>query len=398
MSVNGKNILIGVSGGIAAYKTADLVSRLKKQGANVRVVMTRSAAEFVSPVTFQTLTGFPARTGLFGDWSENFIPHIGNSEWADVIAVVPATANIIGKIAGGIADDLLTSTIISADKPVVLAPSMNTKMYLNPIVQQNIHRLRELGYRFVEPGSGRLACGTEGKGRLAPLEDIITALEAVLHPLDFNGLKVMVTAGGTREPLDPVRYISNRSSGKMGYALAFAAHERGADVTLVSAPTSLEPPSGVNFVAVETAQEMFEACRNLYPSTDIVIMAAAVADFTPEVCEEQKIKKGERVPQIVLKPTPDIIKELANNRTRQFIAGFAAETENVIANARKKLRDKGLDLIIANDVSKGIFGSDLTSIVILDREEEMQRYEGITKLEAAVIILDTVLHRLKSAN
>ena len=394
MSLNGRNILIGVSGGIAVYKTAGMVSDLRKQGADVRVVMTRNATEFVSPVTFQTLTGFPARTDLFGNWSENYIPHIGNAEWAEAIAVVPATANIIGKIAAGIADDLLTSTVIAADVPVLLAPSMNSKMYANPIVQQNMERLRSLGYIFIDPGWGRLACGTEGKGRLAPVEDIIAALERVFLPQDLKGINILVTAGGTREPIDPVRFISNRSSGKMGYAIAAVAQKRGAMVTLVSGPTSLAPPGGVDLLAVESAQEMLEACRGKFQEADVVIMAAAVADYMPESYQEQKIKKGKGVPEIILKPTPDIVSDLAALRTKQFIAGFAAETQDLVSNARKKLQEKSLDLMVANDVSKGIFGSDRTSILIMGPDEKMQGHENITKIEAAGIILDAVLERL----
>lgn len=395
MSLKGRNILIGVSGGIAAYKAASLVSHLRKAGSSVRVIMTRNAAEFVSPVTFQTLTGFPARKEMFEDWGENYIPHIGNSEWADVMAIVPATANVIGKIASGIADDLLTSTVMAADVPVVLAPSMNTKMYLNPIVQENIQRLSTLGYVFVEPGYGKLACGTEGQGRLAPIDEILHAIERIFLPQDLKGLKVLVTAGGTREPIDPVRYISNRSSGKMGYALASVARDRGAQVTLVSAPSALSPPGGVEFHAVESAVEMLGACREAFAEVDVAIMAAAVADFMPQSFQEQKIKKGNGVPQILFKPTPDIIKELTALRTGQFIVGFAAETEDLVENAHKKLQEKHLDLMVANDVSQGIFGSDNTSILIIDAKGQTSSHQGITKVEAAGFILDEVLERLQ---
>jgi len=394
VSLDGSNILVGVSGGIAAYKAAELVSMLKKQGADVRVVMTENGAQFISPVTFQTLTGFPARTKMFGDWSENFIPHISNAQWADAIVVAPATANIIGKIAGGIADDLLTSTIMAAKVPVLFAPSMNCAMYENPIVQQNIAFLRNLGYSFVEPGYGRLACGTEGKGRLAPTEDIVFALEKILSVQDLTGLSFLITAGGTREPIDPVRYISNRSSGKMGFALATAAFRRGGSVTLVSAPTHLLPPVGVELHRVETAFEMLEACWKPFEKVDVLIMAAAVADYMPESYQPKKIKKSQGISEITLKPTPDILKELAGRKKHQFIVGFAAETDDLEDNALKKIQDKNLDLIIANDITKGIFGSDSTSISVIDREGSVSRYDKISKEEAAEIILDAIIDRL----
>lgn len=398
MGVDGSNILVGISGGIAAYKTAEMVSMLQKQGANVRVIMTECAAQFVSPHTFQTLTGFPARTKLFGDWSENFIPHIGNAQWADAIVVAPATANIIGKAACGIADDLLTSTIIASQVPVVFAPSMNSGMYDNAIVQQNIISLRKRGYYFVDPAWGRLACGTEGRGRLAPISDIISTLDKILSVQDLSKLQFLITAGGTREPIDPVRYISNRSSGKMGYALAAVVQRRGGVVTLISAPTYLPPPSGVKLLNVESTAEMLDSCKEHFPGVDVLIMAAAVADFTPTTYNEQKIKKDQAAPEINLKPTPDIIKELAALKREQFIVGFAAETENVEGNARKKIHAKNLDLIVVNDVSKGVFGSDYTSILIIDRRGEAVRHDDITKVEAAEIILDAVIKRLPTGN
>lgn len=397
MSVDGSNILVGVTGGIAAYKAAALVSLLQKNGANVRVVMTENGAQFVSPVTFQTLTDFPARTRMFEDWAQNYIPHIGNAQWADVMVVVPATANIIGKIAGGIADDLLTSTIIASQVPVVIAPAMNSAMYDNPIVQQNIAFLRNLGYYFVEPGWGRLACGTEGRGRLAPIEEIMAMLDRVLSTQDMAGLKFLITAGGTREPIDPVRYISNRSSGKMGYALASAVIKRGGSVNLVSAPTHLTPPSGAELVNVETALDMLEVCKELFYQADVLIMAAAVSDYMPETYHDRKLKKYQGVPEIALTTTPDIVKELSYmKREGQFIVGFAAETEDLEDNARKKMYAKNLDLIVANDITKGIFGSDSTSISVIDIQGIVSRYDKISKAEAAEIILDGILEKLPS--
>jgi phosphopantothenoylcysteine decarboxylase/phosphopantothenate--cysteine ligase len=399
LNIEGSNILVGISGGIAAYKSAEMVSLLQKKGANVRVIMTENAVKFISPITFQTLTGFPARTDLFGNWSKNYIPHIGNAQWADAVVVVPATANIIGKIACGIADDLLTATITAVTVPVILAPSMNSAMYENPIVQKNIAFLRRHGYYFAEPAWGRLACGTEGRGRLAPVEDIVAFLEEVLTLQDdLSSLKFLITAGGTREPIDPVRYISNRSSGKMGYALAEAARRRGASVTLVSAPTCLLPPPGVKVVHVESALDMLKACEEHFADADVLIMAAAVADYMPENYHGQKIKKGHGVPEINLKPTPDIVKKLSSQRKAQFIVGFAAETEDMEHNAREKIIDKDLDLIVANDINKGVFGIDNTWISLLDRRGVIARYADISKKEAAEIILSTVAERLSDRN
>ena len=271
---------------------------------------------------------------------------------------------------------------------------MNSAMYENPIVQQNIAFLDTMGFFFVEPGYGMLACGTEGKGRLAPVEEIISALEKVLSVQDLTGRRFLITAGGTREPIDPVRYISNHSSGKMGFALASAAARRGGEVTLVSAPTYLSPPVGVEVHPVETAMEMFESCWQLFEKADVLIMAAAVADYTPESYHEKKIKKSQGLSEISLKPTPDIVRELAKRKKTQFIVGFAAETENLEDNALKKMQDKNLDLIIANDITKGIFGSDTTSIIIIDRQGNCSSHDKITKREAAEIILDAIKERL----
>ena len=398
LGVKGSNILVGISGGIAAYKAAELVRLLQKKGATVRVIMTESGAYFVSPITFQSLTGFPARTKLFGDWSDNFIPHIANAQWADAIVVVPGTANIIGKIASGIADDLLTSTIIASQVPVVVAPSMNSGMYENPIVQQNIAFLRSLGYGFVDPSWGRLACGTEGKGRLAPIEDIVSALDRTLSVQDLSNLRFLITAGGTREAIDPVRYISNRSSGKMGFALGGAAQKRGASVTLVSASAEVPPPPGVEVHQVESALDMLEACKEHFQKVDVLIMAAAVADYMPAQYQEQKIKKGQGIPEILLKRTPDIVRELSGQKKAQFIVGFAAETENLEDNAFNKLQDKKLDLIVANDVSKGIFGSNNTSICVIDPQGKVAEWDNLSKADAAEKVLDAIIARLPAGS
>jgi len=391
-----KKILVGVTGGIAAYKAAELVSSLRRNGASVRVIMTQAATKFVTPITFQTLSGFPVRSELFVDWSQDFIPHIANADWADVVAIVPATANIIGKIAHGIADDLLTTTVMAAEVPVILAPAMNEKMYKNPVFQRNIKLLQSMGYHFVEPEVGRLACEQIGKGRLASIDKIIEHIEMLTSKKDYQDLRVLITAGGTREPLDPVRYISNRSSGKTGYALASAARRRGAEVTLISAPTCLPPPLGVELIKVETAREMLEACRKKFNEVDIVIKAAAVSDFEPAQREVHKIKKEEGLPSIPLKKTPDILKELGGLKDKQFIVGFCAESEDLVSNARRKLMDKNLDMVVANDITRGIFESDYTSIVILDSTDKIQEHDNISKEEAANIILDAIMERYRS--
>ncbi|KUK10022.1 MAG: Phosphopantothenoylcysteine decarboxylase/phosphopantothenate/cysteine ligase [Clostridia bacterium 41_269] len=397
MVLKNKNILVGVTGGIAAYKAAELVSTLRKMEANVRVIMTKSACEFITPVTFQTLSGFPVRHELFTDWSKNFIPHIENALWADAVAVVPATANIIGKIAHGIADDLLSTTIMACEAPVLIAPAMNEKMFKNPIVQGNIKKLKDLGYCFVEPAEGRLACGEVGKGRLAEIDAIIWYLEYVLSKKDYEGLRVLVTAGGTREPIDPVRFISNRSSGKTGYELAGALSMRGAEVVLISAPTNLKVPYGVDLINVETAREMYEACMESFDSVNMVIMCAAVADFEPADYSREKIKKDSGFEILKLKRTPDILSEMGRLKSQQFIIGFCAESQNLEENARRKLKEKNLDLIVANDITKDIFSSDTTSIIILDASNNKFKYDGISKKEAAHIILDAAIEKYRSS-
>ena len=390
MALEGKNIIVAVSGGIAAYKAAELVSRLKKRGSAVRVIMTEAAAEFINPLTFQSLTGFPVRKELFLDWSESYIPHIDNATWADAIMVVPATANIIAKIACGIADDLVTTTILAAgDIPVLIAPAMNTRMYNNPIYRKNIEYLEDVGFHTAAPEAGPLACGETGKGRLANIETIINSIEGLFVDRDYEGLRFLITAGGTREPIDPVRFISNRSSGKTGYALAQAASRRGGQVLLISTPSCLTPPAGVETIQVETAGEMLKACEKYFSESDIIIKTAAVADFEPVHVEEQKIKKEDGQYNISLKKTKDILKTLSNMRTHQFLVGFCAETENLEKNALKKLSTKKLDMIVANDVSKGIFGSDSTSIIILDPSGGRKKFENISKT-AANNILDSI--------
>lgn len=383
----GKNITVGITGGIAAFKAAQLVSNLNSAGAHVRVIMTRAAEEFVRPLTFQTLSGRQVYTDLFNR-SENSVQHIDLATGSDLIAIVPATANIIGKIAGGIADDLLSTVVSAAVCPVLICPAMNVNMYNNTIVQQNLGRLLAAGYYFVEPGDGRLACGTKGRGRLAEPDLIAAKIDEILSAeSDMKDMTLLVTAGPTVEPVDPVRYLSNRSSGKMGYAIAAAAAKRGARVILVSGPVALPPPPGVETIPVNTAIEMRQATLDKYPSADAVVMTAAVADYRPKTVAEQKIKKHQSSLTIELEKNPDILEELGRLKRRQFLIGFAAETQDLEANAVIKLKNKNLDMLVANDVTlpgagfgadtnivKLVFPSDrIVSLPILDKQVLAQR-------------------------
>ncbi|MFA4884355.1 MAG: bifunctional phosphopantothenoylcysteine decarboxylase/phosphopantothenate--cysteine ligase CoaBC [Desulfotomaculaceae bacterium] len=348
----GKKITVGITGGIAVFKTAQLVSNLKAAGAELHVIMTRSAQEFVKPLTFQVLSGNPVRSDLF-EGAYGAVQHIELAQWPDLVIVVPATANILGKIAGGIADDLLATVIMAATCPVLICPAMNVNMYNNPVVQRNIADLRGLGYHFVEPGVGRLACGAEGRGRLADLETITGEIMSLLAPLrDLEGLTVMVTAGPTVEPIDPVRYLTNRSSGKMGYAVAEAAARRGAKVILISGPTALKPPKGVEFSSVETASQMYDAVMKRYPRVDMVVKSAAVADYRPVKAAVQKIKKHTDNMSLELVKNPDILADLGRSKENQILVGFAAETSDLEKNARQKVAGKNLDLLVANDVTQ----------------------------------------------
>lgn len=390
----GKVITIGVTGGIAAYKAAQLVSMLAGLEAITRVVMTKSAQEFVSPLTFQVLSGHPVRTDLFTAGKDNPIPHIELAAQSDLIVVVPATANIIGKVASGIADDLLSTTIMAATCPVLFCPAMNVNMYRNPVVQRNLTRLRELGYHLVEPGTGRLACGTEGTGRLPEPEVILEQVRAILGRAgDLSGMMLLVTAGPTREPLDPVRYITNRSSGKMGYAVAGAASSRGAKVILVSGAVGLVPPSGVKLIQVETAQQMFDAVMEHFSSVDIVVKSAAVADYRPKTVAAQKIKKSTDSMILELEKTPDILLELGKRKEGQLLVGFAAETGDVEENALAKARQKNLDLLVANDVTLpgAGFGTDTNIARLVYPDGTVIALPKMDKLALAHCILDEVL-------
>ncbi|RJQ28295.1 MAG: bifunctional phosphopantothenoylcysteine decarboxylase/phosphopantothenate--cysteine ligase CoaBC [Peptococcaceae bacterium] len=390
----GKVITIGVSGGIAAYKAAWLVSNLAGQGAEVHVMMTRSAQEFVNPLTFQALSGHPVRTGLFTAGKDAPIPHVELAVRSDLLVIVPATANIIGKVAGGIADDLLSTTIMSATCPVLFCPAMNVNMYQNPVVQRNLVMLRELGYHLLEPGVGRLACGTEGRGRLPEPEIILEQIRDILGRAgDLNGMTVLVTAGPTRELLDPVRYITNRSSGKMGYAVAGAASRRGAGVILVSGAVGLEPPPGVKLVPVETARQMFDVVMEHFPAVDVVVKSAAVADYRPRETAVQKIKKNADNLILELEKNPDILFELGRRKERQLLVGFAAETGKVEENALAKVRQKNLDLLVANDVTLpgAGFGADTNIATLVYPDGTVIPLPKMEKLSLAHRILDEVL-------
>ncbi len=389
----GKKITVGITGGIAVFKTAQLVSNLKAAGAELHVVMTRSAQEFVKPLTFQVLSGNPVRTDLF-EGAYGAVQHIELAQWSDLVVVVPATANILGKVAGGIADDLLATVIMAATCPVLFCPAMNVNMYNNPVVQRNIADLRSLGYHFVEPGVGRLACGIEGRGRLADLETITREIVSLLAPLrDLAGLTVMVTAGPTAEPIDPIRYLTNRSSGKMGYAVAEAAARRGAKVILISGPTALKPTQGVEFTSVETALQMYEAVMERFPCVDLVVKSAAVADYRPARAAVQKIKKHTGNMSIELVKNPDILADLGRRKEKQILVGFAAETSELEKNARQKVAGKNLDLLVANDVTQpgAGFGTDTNIAKFVYPDGSIISLPLMDKLDLAHRILDEAL-------
>ncbi len=393
MHLRDKTIVIGVCGGIAAYKAAELVRLYVKAGAEVHVILTRSAQEFITPLTFQTLTGNPVHTEMFNLVQEREIGHISLADRADVFVVAPATANLIGKVAAGLADDLLSTSLMATKAPVLFAPAMNVNMWDNPIYQQNQARLRMLGYRFVDPVTGFLACGWEGKGKLADPAEIFEETLALLTPQDFADETVLVTAGPTREEIDPVRFISNYSSGKMGYALARAARLRGARVILVSGPSALAVPWGVERLAVVSAEEMREAVLSRWEEATVVIKAAAVADYRPAVRAAGKVKKeGRESLSLALEKNPDILAELGRRKGHRFLVGFAAETSDLLENARKKLRAKNLDLMVANDVTQERAGFDVdTNIVrLLGPDEAEEALPEMSKDEVAGHILDRI--------
>ena len=394
--LKGKTVVLGVTGSIAAYKMANLTSMLIKLHCDVHVIMTKNATNIINPITFETLTGHKCLVDTF-DRNFNYnIEHVALGDKADLMLVAPASANVIGKLAGGIADDMLTTTALACRCRKLVAPAMNTNMYENPIVQHNLQRLREFGMEVIEPDTGILACKAVGKGKL-PSEEIL--LEYILREIhlekDLEGKKVLVTAGATREAIDPVRFITNHSTGKMGYALAKVAMYRGAEVTLVSAPTQLQPPICVNLVRVESAEDMFCEVKKLAPDMDIIIKAAAVADFTPVEYHEEKIKKKEGESTLELKRTQDILAYLgARRRQGQYICGFSMETENMIENSQQKLKDKHVDLIVANNLNtEGAgFASD-TNIVTLIMEEELVELPCMSKEEVAATFFFCMLNK-----
>jgi phosphopantothenoylcysteine decarboxylase/phosphopantothenate--cysteine ligase len=394
-----KTILLGVTGGIAAYKAVEVVSRLVKLGATVNVIMTRNATMLVQPLTFRYISRNPVAVDTF-DEPESWEPqHISLADTADLFVIAPATANIIGKLAHGIADDMLSTTALAVHCPVLIAPAMNCQMYDNPILQENISILQKRGFEFIEPEYGLLACGYEGKGRLADPEKIVEKIQQILNvPRDLEGRTVLVTAGPTREALDPVRFISNRSSGKMGYAIAEAASRRGAIVTLISGPTILTPPENVKLVNVESAIQMRDEVISCASQSQIIIMSAAVSDYRPKDFSTQKIKRGENIITIVLEENPDILAELGRNkRNGQILVGFSMETENLIENSRKKLEKKNADLIVANDVSKegAGFGTDTNMVTIISSSGQIKELPLMSKYDVANAILDEITNKAR---
>ncbi len=390
--LSGKRILLGVSGGIAAYKAVELLRRLSEVGAEVRVVMTRNAARFVGPLTFSALSGLPVLTDEFEEREWGAMGHIAVTEDLDLALLAPATANIIAKMASGIADDALTTSLLAASCPVLVAPAMNDRMYRHPTVQRNIAVLKKAGVRFVEPGTGVLACGSVGQGRLAETDDILGTIRSLFGPGDLAGLRVLVTAGPTREPIDAVRFISNPSSGRMGFALAEAARARGAEVVLISGPTQLVPPPGVSYLPVTTASEMYRAVMDRAGQCQIVIMAAAVSDFRPVEAASHKVRKEDVRPTIPLERTADILAELGRSSERRILVGFAAETGSILENARAKLERKNLDLIVANDVSLpgSGFASEMNKAILLDRRGLVTELQRMPKTELASRIMDRI--------
>ena len=389
-----KTVVIGVSGGIAVYKTLDVVSRLRKLGVNVNVIMTKSATEFVTPLSFQSLSQNYVVCDMFEDPKTWDVEHISLAKRADVFLIAPATANVIGKIANGIADDMLTTTVMATKAKVLIAPAMNTNMYENPILQRNINKLKELGYNFVEPESGRLACGDTGKGKLASPETIVDEVVKLLSKdQDLKGKSIIVTAGPTVESIDPMRYITNRSTGKMGYSIAKEAIERGADVTLITGPTNLTPPQNLKkLVKIESAKDMYEAVLENLDENDVVIKSAAVADYKPKNYSNKKIKKSDDDLVIELDRNKDIAQEIGKIKNNKILVGFAAETNDLIENASLKIKKKNLDFIVANDLTKegAGFGVDTNIVKIIDKEGNITEYPKMKKEEVANIILDKI--------
>ncbi|CAH0259088.1 MULTISPECIES: bifunctional phosphopantothenoylcysteine decarboxylase/phosphopantothenate--cysteine ligase CoaBC [Peribacillus] len=392
-----KKVLLCVTGGIAVYKAAALTSKLTQEGAHVKVIMSESAREFVTPLTFQALSRNDVYTDTFDEKDSSVIAHIDLADWADIILLAPATANVIGKVANGIADDMITTTLLATEAPVWVAPAMNVHMYAHPAVQKNMETLRSFGYQFIEPGEGYLACGYVGKGRLEEPETIVEHLnryfdERKSHQQPLKGKKYLITAGPTREAIDPVRYVTNHSSGKMGYALAEKAIGMGAEVTLITGPVNLTPPSKAKVIPVVSAADMYDAVFDQFDSSDVVIMTAAVADYKPKIYHDQKMKKqpGENVMEF--ERTKDILMELGENKTHQFLVGFAAETNNVEEYARGKLAKKNADMIVANNVTApgAGFGTDTNIVTIYNKDGSATELPKMSKADIAKSILAEV--------
>lgn len=388
-----KKIVLGITGGIAAYKSAELIRVFVKAGAEVKVIMTRNATEFITPLTLRTLSRNPVATDMFDAAQPYDMAHIALADWADAFVIAPATGNLIGKIASGIADDLLTTTLMAENKPTLICPAMNDKMLANPFLRENLRKLAGTGYRVMQSDVGELACNVTGAGRLPEIPEILDELEALLTVQDFTGHKVLVTAGPTQEPLDPVRYITNYSSGKMGYALAKAAHQRGAKVTLISGPTKIAPPKVETVIFVRTAQEMHRAVMDACSKASVIIKAAAVADYRPRVTAAEKIKKDRGLAGVELVCNPDIIAAIGAKKKRGILVGFAMETQDLLDNARRKMTRKNMDMIVANNLcDKGAgFEADTNIITILDRFGGCAALEKMTKQKAAHRILDHIL-------
>lgn len=396
--LKGKKVVLAVTGGIAAYKAAEFVRLLVKTEADVHVVMTENAQKFVTPLTFQTLSGNPVVTDPFALLEDAQIGHIALADLAELVVILPATANIIGKIANGIADDFLSTMVMATRAPVLFVPSMNVNMWENKALQKNIQILLERGYHLLEPGEGELACHWYGKGRLPELNEVVEKMEDLLSPKDLEGEQILITGGPTQEPIDPVRFITNRSSGKMGYALAKMARRRGANVILVSGPASLPlPRRDIKGVPVRTAEEMRKAVFANWEGSSVVIKAAAVSDFRPKVISQKKIKKGNTDTTLALERTKDILEELGRKKGNRILVGFAAETENLMTNAKKKLQEKNLDLIVVNDVTRpgSGFAGDTNQVKVLYSSGQVKDLPLMTKEEVSQFILDDVVKLLK---
>lgn len=389
--LKGREVVVGVTGGIAAYKAAEFVRLLVKAEANVHGVMTRNAQEFITPLTLQTLSGNPVTTDSFTLLEGTQIGHIALADVAELVVILPATANIIGKIAHGIADDFLSTMVIATKAPVLLAPSMNVNMWNNDVLQLNVRSLRERGYHLIDPGEGELACHWYGKGRLADLGDLLEKVEDLFTPKDLAGENVLVTAGPTHEPIDPIRFISNRSSGKMGYALAREASRRGAKVVLITGPTSLPSPrQEIEVISVRTAEEMKRAVLDRFEGCSVVIKAAAVADYRPKEVSATKLKKTHLTLSLELERTVDILEQLGKMKKGQILVGFAAESDDLVANARQKMLKKNLNMIVANEVSES-FGLDTNRVKVIHSRGEIEAWPEMSKEALATKILDDVI-------